>query len=382
MQLDIRTLNFALLLFALAFAVGLFLMQRGLPDNRGVRWWAAANAAAGIGFLLIALRGIVPDALSIIAASALLLLAQCFFREGVARFRHRPHGRPWLGIALMAVLMPLLAYHLYVAPSVASRIVAVTLITSIPATLTFWLLVRNVPRRLRPSHWFTAAAFGQLLLMAALRIVDTLIHPPDNLMTAGPVHALYFMSILFLMVVSTFGCVWMVTTYQDIELERQARTDPLTGAMNRLALAESIARELARAQRNGRPLSVLMFDLDFFKQLNDRLGHQAGDAALKNVAAATQRHLRASDLLARYGGEEFVAVLPDTDKARAIETAERLRQEIESLGIPCGNGTALTASYGAATYPADGDDFDSLVASADAALYKAKQSGRNRVVAA
>lgn len=382
MQLDIRTLNFALLLFALAFAVGLFLMQRGLPDNRGVRWWAAANAAAGIGFLLIALRGIIPDALSIIAASVLLLLAQCFFREGVARFRHRPHGRPWLGIALMAVLLPLLAYHLYVAPSVASRIVTVTLITSVPATLTFWLLVHNVPRRLRPSHWFTAAAFGQLLIMAALRIADTLIHPPDNLMTAGPVHALYFMSILFLMVVSTFGCVWMVTTYQDIELERQARTDPLTGAMNRLALAESIARELARAQRNSRPLSLLMFDLDFFKQLNDRLGHQAGDAALKNVAAATQRHLRASDLLARYGGEEFVAVLPDTDKARAVETAERLRQGIESLGIPCGNGTALTASYGAATYPADGDDFDSLVASADAALYKAKQSGRNRVVAA
>jgi diguanylate cyclase (GGDEF) domain len=201
-------------------------------------------------------------------------------------------------------------------------------------------------------------------------------------MTAGPVHALYLLSVLLLLVMSIFGCIWMLTMHQEIELERQARTDPLTGAMNRLALAESIARELARAQRNSRPLSLLMFDLDFFKQLNDRLGHQAGDAALKNVAAATQRHLRASDLLARYGGEEFVAVLPDTDKARAVETAERLRQGIESLGIPCGNGTALTASYGAATYPADGDDFDSLVASADAALYKAKQSGRNRVVAA
>lgn len=382
MQLDIRTLNFALLLFALAFAVGLFLMQRGLPDNRGVRWWAVANAAAGIGFLLIALRGIIPDGLSIIAASALLLLAQFFFREGVARFRHRPHGRPWLGIALMAVLMPLLAYYLYVAPSVANRIIVVTLLTSIPASQTFWLLVRNVPSRLRPSHWFTAAAFGQLLLLAALRIADTLFDPPDNLMTAGPLHALYFMSILFLLVLSTFGCVWMVTTYQDIELERQARTDPLTGAMNRLALAESIARELARAQRSQRPLSVLMFDLDFFKQLNDRLGHQAGDAALKKVTAATLHHLRASDLLARYGGEEFVALLPDTGKDHSLHTAERLRQRIESLGIPRGDGAALTASFGVATFPADGDDFDSLVARADTALYAAKQAGRNRVVAA
>jgi diguanylate cyclase (GGDEF)-like protein len=382
MQLDIRTLTFTLQLFALVFAVGMFLVQRGQPAMRGLIWWAAAYAAAGLGFLLLALRGAIPDFVSVVVASALLLASLCFFREGAVRFRRQPRRLPWLGAALLALLVPTLMYYLYVVPNVANRVVAVTLTNAIPAALTAWLLAKDVPIRLRTSHWFTAAAFGQMVIVSAVRVAHTLLHPPDNLMTAGPVHAMYLLSVLLLLVMSIFGCIWMLTMHQEIELERQARTDPLTGAMNRLALAESITRELARAQRNGRPLSVLMFDLDFFKQLNDRLGHQAGDAALKNVAAATQRHLRASDLLARYGGEEFVAVLPDTDKARAVETAERLRQEIESLGIPCGNGTALTASYGAATYPADGDDFDSLVASADAALYKAKQSGRNRVVAA
>jgi diguanylate cyclase (GGDEF)-like protein len=182
-----------------------------------------------------------------------------------------------------------------------------------------------------------------------------------------------------LLVVASFGCVWMVTMYLAIALENQARTDPLTGAMNRLALAENMARELARARRNDRPLSLLMFDLDHFKQLNDRLGHQPGDGALQAVTTATLRELRASDLLARYGGEEFVVVLPDTDKAQAAETAERLRRRIEAQQIACGDGSILTASFGVSTFPADGIDLDGLVARTDAMLYAAKQAGRNRV---
>ncbi|MCZ7654714.1 MAG: GGDEF domain-containing protein [Rhodocyclaceae bacterium] len=94
-----------------------------------------------------------------------------------------------------------------------------------------------------------------------------------------------------------------------------------------------------------------MFDLDHFKALNDRLGHQAGDMALRSVAAATQQQLRATDLLARFGGEEFVVVLPDTDKAHAIETAQRLRKRVGALGIDRGDGASLTASYGVSTFP-------------------------------
>lgn len=379
MQLDIRTLTFTLLLFALVFAFGMFLVQRSQPHMRGLRWWAAANTAGGIGFLLLALRGFIPDFLSIIVANNLLLVGQCFFREGATRFRRQPRRLPWLGAGLVVILTAILVYYTYFVPSVANRIVAVTLITSIPAAMTVWLLARDVPRRLRPSHWFTAAAFAQSVVVSISRAIHTLLYPPADLMTAGPLHALSFLSIFLLLMMASFGCVWMITMYQSIDLEHQARTDPLTGALNRLALAESIARELSRAQRNGRPLSLLMFDLDFFKQLNDRLGHQAGDAALKHVAAATLHQLRASDLLARYGGEEFVIVLPDTGKDRALDTAERLRRQVESLGIRSGNEASLTASYGVATYPADGDDFDSLVASADAALYNAKQAGRNRV---
>lgn len=382
MHLDIRTLTFNLLLFALVFAVGMFFVQRSQPGVRGLRWWAAANAVGGIGFMLLSLRGLIPDFLSILVANCLLLASLLCFHEGVTRFRGRPNPMPWFGPLLVTILALILFRYTYIQPNIATRIVAVTLLTSVPAAMAARLLIRDVPPQLRSSHWFTAAAFIQFIFISLVRAMHALASPPADLMTAGPVHAISFLSIFFLLVVATFGSVWMTTVFLASELERQARTDPLTGTMNRLALAEQMAREISRARRNDRPLSVVMFDLDFFKQLNDRLGHQAGDAALKTVSDLTLNELRASDTLARYGGEEFVALLPDTDKVRAVETAERLRQRIEERQIDSAEGRTLTASYGVATFPADGTDFDSLVAHADTALYAAKQAGRNRVAAA
>ncbi len=383
MQLDIRTLIFNLLLFALVFAIGIFLLQRSQPRMRALRWWSAAIFAAGAGFLLLSLRGSIPDFLSIVVANDLMLLALCLFLEGVVVFRRLPQGYAWrISAPLIAILTLLLLYFTYAETSVAARIVAVSLTNAVPTTVAAWLLIRDIPRTMRFSHYFTAAGFIQFAVVSVGRIAHTLIAPPADLMAAGPVQAAIFLSIFFLLVVSSFGCVWMVSAYLADELEQQARTDPLTGAMNRLALDETIARELARVRRSKNPLSMLMFDLDHFKQLNDRLGHLSGDAALKRVTATTLQQLRATDSLARYGGEEFVVVLPDTDKARATETAERLRKRVEAQGIDRGDGTVLTASYGVSTFPEDGTDQDSLIGRADATLYAAKQAGRNCVSAA
>lgn len=379
MQLDIRTLTFNLLLFALVFAVGMYLVQRSQPGVRGLRWWAAANAVGGVGFMLLSLRGAIPDFLSIVVANSLLLAALFCFHEGIARFLRMPNRMPWLGPLLVTILALLLFRYAYILPSLPTRIVVVTLLTSIPAVMAARLLTLDLPPKLRSSYWFTASAFIQFAVFSLGRAAYTLATPPADLMSAGPVHALYFLSIFFLLVVATFGSLWMTTVFLAMELERQARTDPLTGAMNRLALTENIAREVSRARRSDRPLSLLMFDLDHFKQLNDRLGHQAGDEALHAVAELTHHELRASDILARYGGEEFVAVLPDTDKARAVETAERLRRSLEARKIANGDGTVLTASYGVSTFPIDGTDLESLIGRADAMLYVAKQAGRNCV---
>lgn len=161
-----------------------------------------------------------------------------------------------------------------------------------------------------------------------------------------------------------------------------AAHDPLTGLANRRTAQIRLDAACQRARRQHAHLSVLMLDLDRFKQVNDRWGHTNGDRVLVAVAQALHEELRASDLAVRYGGEEFMAILPDTNAADALEVAERIRLRIERLRIDLpGTQVAITISIGVAALLPE-DTADTVVARADGALYAAKNAGRNRCVAA
>ena len=160
-------------------------------------------------------------------------------------------------------------------------------------------------------------------------------------------------------------------------IERLARTDPLTGLANRRTLDETFGREIARAERLREHLSMIMADLDHFKSINDQYGHITGDQVLASAAAVFKSQSRPYDLAARYGGEEFVLVLPGTTTDGAIAIAERIRKEIAALTVP-GCPKQITISLGVASWVA-GEAPEALVARADAALYSAKGTGRNRV---
>jgi diguanylate cyclase (GGDEF)-like protein len=163
----------------------------------------------------------------------------------------------------------------------------------------------------------------------------------------------------------------------------RALRDPLTGAYNRAFLDEYLPKQLALADRAEGELGILLVDLDHFKRLNDTHGHQVGDRALVAAVAALQRTLRASDAVIRYGGEELAVVLPGTDLAGAVDAGERLRRAIEEIAVGTDQGTVtVRASIGASAFPRHGRDQASLIAAADRALYQAKATGRNRVVAA
>jgi diguanylate cyclase (GGDEF)-like protein len=157
-------------------------------------------------------------------------------------------------------------------------------------------------------------------------------------------------------------------------LRAQVLHDALTGLPNRRFLADAWPRELHRACRQGSSLGVMLLDLDHFKQINDRYGHQAGEDLLRQVARVLTGAIRRSDIACRWGGEEFVVVLPNVTAAAALERAEILRRAIREL--PAG----LTVSIGIAEVPRDGTTLDAVLARADAALYAAKRAGRDRVV--
>ncbi|WP_062063352.1 GGDEF domain-containing protein [Cellvibrio sp. OA-2007] len=162
-------------------------------------------------------------------------------------------------------------------------------------------------------------------------------------------------------------------------LEIQAKTDPLTGAFNRLGLEEAISLGLQEWHKYRKPLSLVMIDIDHFKQVNDQHGHDIGDLVLSHLSTIVQQHTRSQDLFARWGGEEFVLVCRDTDIERAYAIAEKLRELIASQTLA--KNIHITASFGIATLKPHGN-IEQLFKAADTALYDAKSSGRNRVVIA
>ena len=166
------------------------------------------------------------------------------------------------------------------------------------------------------------------------------------------------------------------------DLQKQIITDPLTNLYNRRFLQEYLPQEIAKAKRASSSVAVLMFDLDFFKRINDVFGHEAGDAFLKSVAALLQGCIRESDIACRYGGEEFVLVLSGASLDGAIKKAEKIRNAVMALDLiirqkPLGR---VSTSIGIAVYPEHGAEMEALLRAADEALYEAKERGRNRVV--
>jgi diguanylate cyclase (GGDEF)-like protein len=172
--------------------------------------------------------------------------------------------------------------------------------------------------------------------------------------------------------------------HAEQELALLAATDALTGVANRRTLDHALHHEWFRAQRSGKPLSLLMIDADHFKAFNDRHGHQAGDEALRALAGLIGANVRRpTDLVARYGGEEFSVVLAETDSEGARQIAEQIRQQVEQLPLVGADGSPMTASIGIATWTVDSElSLEQLLFSADKALYQAKEGGRNRVVCA
>ncbi len=164
------------------------------------------------------------------------------------------------------------------------------------------------------------------------------------------------------------------------EIYKLATEDKLTGLLNKATITRLLVEEISKCNRYRRRLSVVLLDVDNFKQINDTLGHLAGDRVIQAIAGILRQHVRRQDKSGRFGGEEFMLVLPETGIRGANRIAERIRCEIEKTISPALNpGHPITCSFGAASYRFDGSNHEQLVTQADAALYRAKAKGKNRV---
>jgi diguanylate cyclase (GGDEF)-like protein len=282
----------------------------------------------------------------------------------------------WFAVLFVALTAANLA-KLWGFASVVSAIGNV--IFSVAAVFTLVVAFLSWRRGNRAAGWFLIAwtLLEGFTIAAALRFLATSSDQGDGLLYYGlPLSMVAAAVLIALGVADRLRQQRAALT----DAERRARTDPLTGVLNRRSLIERLDAGCQRARARGLPISLLFIDLDHFKLINDSFGHQAGDACLKAIIDPIHAELRQSDVIGRYGGEEFVVILSSADGAAAFPIAQRIldrvaKVRVEGFGRPIG----LTCSIGVAASDTLGVWGDQLLSRADAAVYAAKRSGRNRV---
>jgi diguanylate cyclase (GGDEF)-like protein len=380
MLLDAKTLLWANAILTLMMSGTLWaaIWARFRP---GEALWIVSLLLVGASQAMLALRGTVPDAISVTGANTLLALALSTAYLSISRVMQRP-ARPilaWGGAAAVA------AFSLVWRDDTAIRVISSNSVFCAQQLLLALTVMRaRLPYGQRARRVMTA---GYLIeaLMFAIRVAGAA-HDPDQftqIFVSGHAQVATYLIALGGIVLTSVSLLVLHRDALDHENRHLSTIDPLTGIYNRRMLEDLGTRAVSAAARTGGPVALLMIDLDHFKRVNDRYGHPAGDRVLRALSGLMGAHLRQHDVLGRYGGEEFCAVLPGTGPEGALRSAERIRQAIENTQFDVGGSfVPMTVSIGLSGTAAAPRDIsmDELVRLADRSLYEAKEGGRNRCV--
>jgi len=385
--LDLRTLAIVLTLISFALSALMFYVWRSSKTYKGFGWWTAGNAAGALSFLLICGQGTLPTIVSVSFSNMFGVGALLLSYVGIRTFFGRSRRLHLVG-GFLAINCIVNLWFLYIVDSVVMRITILSLSVAAIAVLSA-AEFQSVPDKhrgrinlvARCSYLFFAVC---MILRSALTYF---VSPIPNLYSPSSIQSWAFVSFLLFDIFWTFNYLILnglrlqeELGEAQIELERIAATDYLTGLSNIRAFTERAAIEIVRSHRHDIPLSLVVFDIDHFKAVNDTFGHPAGDKVLKEMAAICSHMTRQSNLIARIGGEEFGLLLTHTDRTGAAIVAENFRKEIENLLVEHDSRhISITSSFGAVELRED-DTLESLFARADQNLYHAKDRGRNCVV--
>ena len=242
------------------------------------------------------------------------------------------------------------------------------------------LLWRSERPGMRAYHRMAAAVLLGFSAVTAFRFLAAVTPPGVIPIGQGDMQTIAFLGAMIFGFLLTMAFAVMMFREKQVELANLAEKDPLTGMNNRLSLDSIADKYMQRAERQGMPLSVVLFDLDHFKRVNDEFGHQVGDRVLSEVARRIGRIIRGEDVAFRFGGEEFLALLPGASLDQAERVAERLRSAIGEAPVDIGeHRLGLTASFGVVQYTPGRENWDDCIKRVDDALYRAKRGGRDRI---
>lgn len=380
MHLHIPTLLLTLMLGFLMLCLQLTVAQRGLLGSPVLRLWTQGSWIVLVGFVALVSRLWLPDWLSIVAGNGGVMIGLAFYSRAIYRFVES-RDPPWWYFVLLAAslvaLVPMLALPLNQRTGTLSIFYGLLLAPGVG------VIARNY-RRADLSLRMAGATLALAGLCHGGRAVHAWTVPQEyqDLFQASLGQGLTFLVTFLGLLGAGFGFVLAGFERAAVRLEELATHDGLTGCINRTTADSLLEHAMLRGQREGAPVSLILLDLDHFKQVNDEFGHRAGDAVLRRFAEVVRSRLRGSDVFSRVGGEEFSVLLPGTDAPGARRVAEDIRRAVAAIHARTADGhdIRVTVSAGVATAQSDsGWPPDRLYARADQALYRAKALGRDRV---
>jgi diguanylate cyclase (GGDEF)-like protein len=380
--MDYGTYFFANVATVTVFTVCMCLLAWYNRRVTGIAWFAGGLLVGLVKLILQGLEGKVPTVLSGMLSNQLYLISFIFQLMGLRWFVVRKPLRsrwPWIALGLV---LPTYTIMFFLKIPYGGNLTNIPFIAVCGASA--WILLKHGRGQFAVVSRVAAVILCIEMSVATYRAVLTnlrYMRPWETVNAHTDPRWLYSLAAMAFLATFMVMCdIWFLVTELQRELAEQARTDPLTGAMNRRALEEAALRETARSIRHGNPLCTIMIDIDQFKHLNDARGHAAGDRALQALVSQVKTMLRGQDSVARMGGEEFAILLPETPVSSGVLIAERVRQAIEALEIPFETGPIkFTVSAGVAQLDSAQGGWEAMMRSADAAMYQAKENGRNLV---
>jgi diguanylate cyclase (GGDEF)-like protein len=357
-------------------SIVLFLLRNSYPPYvRGLTLWASALATIFVAAALLSARGSLPDFFSLFVANSLLMVGFTLLYFGSRQhFNLRVNPRSW--IIFGALCMAAIASLPLVTTVYQARAAVMATFLSFALLLHARIIFKHGDKTF--AYRYTGVIIGVCGLVCVYRLVSYFFDRTDTHLYEQSLSQIFYVSaFVYGVVLAGLGFTLMASNRVRKELEHLASHDSLTGCLTRRAWLDICGQEMDRSVRTGRQMTILMLDIDHFKLINDKFGHQAGDRVIVSFVNKAVNALRRADSLGRYGGEEFVALLPETDADQALVVAERIRSAVETAS----DKPNCTVSIGVASNNVK-LSVDGLLALADEAMYRAKRDGRNRVVTA
>jgi diguanylate cyclase (GGDEF)-like protein len=360
---------------ALAMGTILFTIAKTYPKSiRGLTEWSLAALLIGFSLPLFIARGAIPDAFSIVLSNLMILTGFMMMNQGVRKFSGAPPraNRAWLVLFVLSYVS-LFVWFTYVQPNMGMRVATMSVFTLVVILDQLIFVLEELPRT--TGRHILVASLAILIVPRIVRLGGLMLgfDQPAGVFDLSIPQLVYIAIPSITIPLGTISLILLAAEKLHQELEFISRYDDLTQCLNKKSAMEELQREIAWAKRHGNKLSIMLIDLDNFKDINDTYGHLEGDKVLVDFASKAKTVLRDTDRLTRFGGDEFMAILPDTDIEHASLIADRLHGAgKESQPI------AWTVSIGISEWLDPDDSLAALLTRADQALYKAKALGRNQ----